>query len=146
MAPHPGFPGCFQGVIERLPVRLQVGVFRVSEVQIVAEPFECLRCLNRVSIQVPHPAGHNQRVARVLVEEFVRLYVKRVGGRVPDYLIDADDLVAGVVVSKRTPQVDQEDSLALHCCDIDGTTEGDGQPGLQIEAVERVNDVQVLAV
>src|SRR6266481_4913570 len=46
---------------------------------------------------VTHAIGHHHEIARVLVEEFVGLRVKRVGRRIPYDLIDPDGIAAVVV-------------------------------------------------
>src|SRR5262249_21258333 len=88
----------------------------------------------------------DQRVACVLLEEFVRLDVQRGGGNVPDHLIDADDLAAPVPGRSRVAEFDQENGGAADRRHVDGAAERDGQARLQVEAVERVDDGHVRIV
>ena len=64
------------------------------------EALEGLAGLDRQPVRVAHSAGDDQRVAGVLIEQFVRLDVQRVRGDIPDRLIDADDLAASVARAK----------------------------------------------
>ena len=74
---------------------------RLSEVEVVPEVLELLARLDRLAVRVMHAAGDDQRVARVLLEQFVGLDVQGVRGDVPDHLIDADDLAAALLGRSR---------------------------------------------
>ena len=56
----------------------------------MSEPPERLAGLHGIAGRVSDPAGHDEDVAGVLVEQFVRLDVQRAALNVPDDLIDAD--------------------------------------------------------
>jgi hypothetical protein len=112
----------------------------------VAETRELVAHLDRLPSGVMHTSRHDQRVARVLVEQFVRLDVQRVGGNIPDRLIDADDLAAALFRRRRVRQPDQEDGVAVDRVHVDGAAEGDGQARLQVETVQRVDDADVVVV
>jgi len=72
---------------------------------------------DRMAVGVLHPGGHDEQVARVLVEQFVRLGVQRVRRRIPDDLVDADHLAP--VAAQRVAQPHQEDRVAAHTGRID---------------------------
>ena len=55
---------------------------------------------------IAHTARHYQRIACVLVEELVRLGVERVGDRVPDGSVDADNPPTGVPTREGTTKAD----------------------------------------
>src|SRR2546426_482722 len=96
------------------------------------------------SCRVPHAVGDDEEIARVLVEELVGLGVQRVGRRVPDDLVDADDVAATATVD--VAQADEEHGAAAHARDVDRPGEWDREARLEVEAVERVDDVEIGAI
>src|SRR5262245_20416664 len=115
-------------------------------IKVVAESLERRARLDRLSVRVPYAARDNERVARVLFEKFVRLDVQRIRGDIPDRLIDADNLAAGFGRRSRVLQLDQENGVAIDRAHIDGAAERDGQSRLQVEAIQRVDDGDVVVV
>jgi len=83
-------------VDQLLPVEPQHLVMRMS--QVLPEVPEVPRRLHRMAAGVMNTVGHDEGVARVLVEQLIRLGVQRGRGHVPDDLIDADDLAAVIVM------------------------------------------------
>src|SRR5262249_17072731 len=103
--------------------------------------------LDRLPGRVPQPVGDDERIPRVLIEQGVRLDVQRVGEGVPDDLIDTDDSSGRVAaLIERAAQADEKDGVAGDALDIDGPVEGNGGSGRKVEAVERVEGVDVFAV
>jgi hypothetical protein len=51
-----------------------------------------------------------------------------------------------VAVGARAPEVNEEHGLAGDCGHIDESTEREREPGLQIKAIEGVEDVQIVTV
>jgi hypothetical protein len=97
--------------------------------------------LHSLAVGVAHAVGHHQEIARVLVEELVRLGVQGQGSRVPHDLVDPDGIAAVLV-----PDLHQKHGAARHRRHVDGARERNRQPRLQVEAVQRVDDVDVRAV
>ncbi len=64
----------------------------------------------------------------------------------PISLIDADHLATAVAARQRAPEAHQEDGLAADARHIDRSVERDGETWLHVEAVERVDDAEILAV
>src|SRR4029077_2215495 len=86
------------------------------------------RC-NRISTRIMHARGHYQQIIGVLIQVVVRFGKKRHARRVPDDLVDANDL-GGKVFRLRFTQsasgyLDQEDSLAADGCGINGAVKRD---------------------
>src|SRR5262249_11239516 len=89
-----------------------------------------------------------------------RLDVQRVGKCVPDHLVDPNDSATIVItllaatltstlifaIAQRTAKADEEDRVAADRGHIDCPVKGDGQPRLEVEAVQRVDDGEILAV
>src|SRR5205807_6730942 len=99
---------------------LQGRVVRLSEIEIVTETRELVARLDRLAVCIVNAPRYDQRVAGVLIEQFVRLHVQRAGGDIPDGLIDANDLAAALARCSRVLQLDQEDGVAVDGGDVDG--------------------------
>ena len=82
----------------------------------------------------------------MLGEEFVGLYMERVGFLVPDDLIDPDNMATGLAAVERAPEVDEEHGVAGDRRHVDGTAEGDREAGLEVKAIEGVDDLKIVAV
>jgi hypothetical protein len=74
----------------------------------------------------------------MLVESFVGYRVQCVGEGVPHDAVDADD--------PSVTQADEEHVLAVDRFGVNGAAEGDRQPRLHVEAIERVEYRDVLTV
>src|SRR6266567_2313119 len=98
----------------------------------------------RTSRRVEDAVGDDEEIARVLVEELVGLGVQRVGRRIPHDLVDAHDVAAAAAVA--VAHADEEHGTAAHAGDVDRPGEWDREPRLEVEAVERIDDVDVGAV
>ncbi len=87
----------------------------------MAEARKLFARLNRLALRIMHSASHEQGVARVLIEQFVRLDVQRVRGDIPDDLIDTDDITAIVLrlIRLSVVELDQEDRTAADRRHID---------------------------
>ena len=130
---------------EQLPsIPLEGAVLRVVEAPAVAEFPEARRRLDAIAGRVANAIGDDERVAGVLVQHLVRPGVQRVGLRIPDDLVDADDLPA--VTALGVAEADEEDGATAHRRDVDPASEWDRQPRLDVESVERVDHVDVRAV
>jgi hypothetical protein len=101
---------------------------------------------DRVTQTISYPAGDDQGIARVLVEELVWLDMQCIGESIPYHLIDADDLSAAVATAERATKADEKDRVAGDGLNIDNAVKWNRQLRLKIEAIESVYDVQVLAV
>ena len=99
---------------------------------------------HRTSRRVEDAVGDDEEIARVLVEELVGLGVQRVGRRIPHHLVDAHDVAAAAAVA--VAHADEEHGAAAHAGDVDRSGEWDREPRLEVEAVQRVDDVDVGAV
>ena len=93
----------------------------LPEIEIVPESLKCLTRIHWVARRIAQSAGHNQHVARVLIEKLVRLEVECVSDRVPNDPIDARYLAGGFSVRQRTSKANQKDGLARRSCRIDRT-------------------------
>jgi hypothetical protein len=116
-----------------LPVRGGGPILRLAEVEVVAE----VRHRERAPVRGMHATRDDEQVCRVLRELFVALHVQGVVRRLPLGLIDADDAVVGA---------DEKDVLARDRRQVDRPRERDRDPRLDVEAVERVEDRDVLAI
>src|SRR5262249_20721404 len=96
LRPNAGSLGRAQGVEQIRPVFCEVRIGRLSEIEVVAEALEGLARLDRPTVRGTQSARDDQRVARVLFEQFVGLDVQGVRGDIPDGLIDSDDLASRV--------------------------------------------------
>ncbi len=118
----------------------------VFAVHRLTEAAERLRRLHCVAVGVLGAVRHDQGILRVLIQELVRFDVQRIAGRIPHDLIDTDHMVAVLLVIHRVAEIDQEDILAGDRVDIDRSVERHRQPGLQVEAIQRVENLGVLVV
>ena len=100
--------------------------------------------LHRFALGVAHAIGHDQRIARVLLEQLVGFGVHSVRLRIPHDLVDAD-FVAERAAAERAAEADQEHAVAVDARDVDRTAEGDRQARLDVESVQRIQHVDVLA-
>jgi hypothetical protein len=82
-------------------------------------------------------ARDDQEVRRACGELLVTLDVQRVGGGLPNDLVDPNPSAA---------EADEEDGLARDRRDVDRPRERDRDPRLDVEAVQRVDDVDVGAI
>jgi hypothetical protein len=57
---------------------------------------------------------------------------------------DSFDLAVRIIPRQRTTQANEEDRFACHCVHIDRATERNGQPRLEIEAIEGIDNSQVV--
>ncbi len=96
------------------------------------------RRLDPLSGGVADVGRDDEDVDRVLAQELVGLDVQRVGRHFPRDLVDPGDLEVG--------HAEQEDVRAVDARRIDRAGERDRDPRLHVEAVERVEDVDVGAV
>ena len=108
------------------------GILRLAEVEVVTEG----RRVERLAVGVVDAARDDEQIRRVLVELLGALCVQGVRQRLPDGLVDADDVAAGP---------DQEDVRARDGREVDRPRERDRQTRLDVEAVERVEDGDVVA-
>jgi hypothetical protein len=122
-----------QPVEQRLAVRLQRRVLRLSEVEVLPER----RRVERRAVRRVDAVRHDEQVGRALVELLVALEVERVRCLLPHDLVDADHLVA---------RPDEEDVRARRGREVDRAGERHRDPRLDVEPVERVQDVDVGAV
>jgi len=99
-----------------------------------------------LTLWVMDAVGDDEGIAGVLVEQLVGLDVQRGRERVPDHLVDANDLPAVVVAIECIAQTDQEHALTIHRVHINRAVEGHRQPGLKVEPVQFVENGNVLAV
>ena len=95
-------------------------------------------------------ARDDESITGVLVEELVGLHVQRVGQSVPHDLVDADFLWCGTFVAgtavMRTRQFQQEHGVAADRAHVNRSIEWNRQSWLEVEAIERVEDADVLAI
>ena len=95
------------------------------------------RAVEPLPVGAADAACDDQQIPRVSLELLIALDVQRVRGRLPDDLVDPDSPAA---------RADEEHGLARHGRDIDRPRERDRDPRLDVEAVERVEHVDVGAV
>jgi hypothetical protein len=133
----PGIEQCLAVVGER-------AVLGLAEVQVVAETAE-VAGLDRVAGGIAHAVGDDQQVARMLFEQLVGFDHQRLRGDVPLDLVDAD-LAARAGATECVAQVHEVDGVAVDRGDVDVAGERDRDARLGVEAVERVDHVDVGAV
>src|SRR3989442_10292833 len=137
-----------QRLAQLLAVRGEPAVVMTATAAIIGVTIVVAEVLERggphpTSCRVPHAVGDDEEIARVLVEELVGLGVQRVGRRVPDDLVDADDVAATATVD--VAQADEEHGAAAHARDVDRPGEWDREARLGGETVERVVYVEIRA-
>ena len=132
------------GVAIAVAVAVAVAVMVAIAVAVTIEEVGERPAPHRTSRRVEDAVGDDEEIARVLVEELVGLGVQRVGRRIPHHLVDAHDVAAAAAVA--VAHADEEHGAAAHAGDVDRSGEGDREPRLEVEAVERVDDVDVGAV
>src|SRR5262249_44010259 len=121
-----------------------IGLVIVVAVTVAAEEVLERSRAHPMSRRVAHAVGDHEKIARVLVEQLVGLSVQRVGRGVPNHLIDADNPAAAATVE--VAQADEEHGAAAHAGDVDRPRERDREAWLQIEAIELVEQIDVLTV
>ena len=129
------------GVAIAVAVAVAVAVMVAIAVAVTIEEVGERPAPHRTSRRVEDAVGDAEEIARVLVEELVGLGVQRVGRRIPHHLVDAHDVAAAAAA-----HADEEHGAAAHAGDVDRSGEWDREPRLEVEAVQRVNDVDVGAV
>ena len=95
--------------------------------------------------RVAHAAGHDQHVTRMLGQQFVGLEHQRLAGRVPQDLVDAN-LLSETARTLGAAQVHQVDRVAGDGGDVDVARERHRDARLGREAVQGVDDADVVAV
>ena len=131
-----------QGLPEVAAIVAELSAVMARVLAVVEKVLERLAA-DSSTLGVAYPVGHHQEIACVLVEELVGLGVERVGGRIPHDLIDSDGVSAVAVV---VAQAHEEHRAAAHGGHVDGSGKRNRQAWLQVEAVERIDDVDVRAV
>ena len=104
-----------------------------------------MRALDRLAVGIAHAAGHDQHIARMFGQQFIGLEHQRVGGRVPQALVDADAL-AQASRGQHVTQVQQVHGVTRHAVHIDGAGKRHGDARLGRKSVEAVDDRDVFAV
>src|SRR5262245_3067890 len=102
--------------------------------------------LEGISGRVQDGARNDQQVSGVLIQEGVRADVQRVRGDGPHDLMDADDLAGRRPAGTCAAKAYQEHGRAADRADVDRTAEWDRQARENVEAIELVKQVDVLAV
>src|SRR6478672_5245278 len=99
----------------------------------------------QISSDITYTSRHEQRIPRVLIQHLIRFGVQRIGGDVPNDLIDADESrrtrsIAGVI------QLQEKHGFAGHSTRVDGPIKGNRDPRLEVETVQRIDDRDVFTV
>ena len=100
---------------------------------------------DRIARGVLYAVGHHNKIAAVLIQQFIGFEHQRFCCHVPQHLVDAD-LVAKALARQRVAQAYQIHRIAVDGSDIDNASEWDGNAGLDVEAIERIDDVDILAI
>src|SRR5688500_11422973 len=112
---------------------------------VVAETLEVPGGLYRTALCILDATRHDKGVARVLLEELVRLHVQRVGGDVPDDLVDPDPAPGRLPAVPSAAQGDEQNGLARDASDVYWPAERNRQPRLEVEAVQGIEKGYVFA-
>jgi hypothetical protein len=104
----------------------------------VPEGLEGAACLDPLTQDVPDAARDDQHIASGFAKREIRLCIECSAESIPDHLVDAHMLVP---IERQ-----QEHGSGVHRRWVDIRIEGDRQPRVEVEAVERVQYVDVLAV
>src|SRR4029453_18835201 len=121
-------------------------VARLACVEIVPESFERFAGLDRLAVHSANAARYDQGIARVLFEQFIGFDMQGVRGNVPDRLVDAHYLAAAFLRRSRVVELDQEDGPAVDRAHVNRAAEGNRQARLDVEPVERIDNVHVRIV
>src|SRR5689334_6654256 len=102
-----------------------------------------------------HAISNYKKIVRVLVEVLVRFGKQGERCRVPDNLVDADDVRLETMEciafnlfpkNKSCRQLNQENSIAVNSTHIDRAVERNRNPRLRIEPVKLVQERDVRAI
>src|SRR5579859_2379949 len=110
------------------------------------QTFKIFRRLNGLAAGAMNARGNNQQVIGVLIEMLVRLRMQGESGRVPDNLVNADGVQAGVIRIKQVSNTDQKNGIAVNRIYVNGTVKGYGNPRLKVETIELVQQQSVDAI
>ena len=107
---------------------------------------EAIRALVEAIVAVEYAVGDDDGVATSLLEQSVALDVERVRFGVPDDLVHSHLVASRIRARKVALQGNQKDVLAVDGGGINGRIEGDREACLEGEAVQSINDIEVVAV
>src|SRR5262249_34022852 len=127
---HPVQRVTLEQLVECSTVKPELPV--VTSIVVRVEIVEVVSWFNRFSGRVMYAVGSHKKIVGVLIQVLIRFDEQRQGGRVPNHLIDADDverpvvmlLVAIAVIVKIPPQrkaavqLNQKHGVAVHSAGI----------------------------
>jgi hypothetical protein len=90
--------------------------------------------------------GDDDAVSAVLIEESIDLEVERMSRDIRDDLVDTDALAATAMTPTGAPETHHENRVARDRAQVDLATERHRDARVQPPAVERVDNVEVVAV